>query len=72
MADTETKVADAAKKIKLKFTALHLHNGKQYHAGDSDNFTQADADLIRSQGTAVLADVAPPAPVGSVAGAPQK
>jgi hypothetical protein len=41
-----------AKKIKLKFAKPHNHNGKQYGVGSEDVFTQADADLIRAQGTA--------------------
>ena len=61
MADDEksaTQVSQApdksdAKKIKLKFTKPHNHNGKQYGVGNEDVFTQSDADLIRAQGTAV-------------------
>lgn len=64
----EIKTQDAAKKIKLQFVSAHTHNGKKYVAGDTDHFTQKDADAIRNQGTAKLADTA--AALGDVANAP--
>lgn len=55
----ENKTQDTARKIKLQFTGGHVHNGKTYVVGDTDHFTQQDADAIRKLGTAKLADVAP-------------
>jgi hypothetical protein len=50
--------ADTAKKIPLKFRRKHIHNGKTYLPGETDKFTQAEADMIRKSGAVEM----PPAP----------